>query len=60
MQMAENFKNSQDLVVAVPPEGTRSKVDVSKSGFYHIASESRVPMGLGYLVKISSILMGLN
>nr|AIA15874.1 Acyltransferase [uncultured bacterium]AIA16054.1 Acyltransferase [uncultured bacterium] len=25
MQMAENFKNSEDLVLAVPPEGTRSK-----------------------------------
>ena len=49
MQMAERFKNSQDLVVAVPPEGTRSKVDVWRSGFYHIASVSGVPIGLGYL-----------
>jgi 1-acyl-sn-glycerol-3-phosphate acyltransferase len=49
MQMAEQFKNSEDLVLAVPPEGTRSKVDVWKSGFYHIASESGVPIGLGYL-----------
>src|SRR5436853_1786009 len=28
MQMAEKFKNSDALVLAVPPEGTRSKVDV--------------------------------
>ena len=49
MQMAEQFNRSDDLVLAVPPEGTRSKVDVWKSGFYHIASESGVPIGLGYL-----------
>ena len=48
-QMAEKFKSSDDLVLAIPPEGTRSKVDVWKSGFYHIASESGVPIGLGYL-----------
>ena len=49
MQMVERFKISEQLVLAVPPEGTRSKVDVWKSGFYHIASESQVPIGLGYL-----------
>jgi 1-acyl-sn-glycerol-3-phosphate acyltransferase len=49
MQMAENFKSSDDLVLAVPPEGTRSKVNFWKSGFYYIASHSRVPIGLGYL-----------
>ena len=49
MQMVERFKRSEDLVLAVPPEGTRRKVDVWKSGFYHIASESGVPIGLGYL-----------
>lgn len=48
-QMAEKFKSSDDLVLAVPPEGTRSKVAVWRSGFYHIASESGVPIGLGYL-----------
>lgn len=49
MQMAERFKSGDALVLAVPPEGTRSKVDVWKSGFYHIAAESGVPIGLGYL-----------
>ena len=48
-QMAETFKSSDDLILAVPAEGTRSKVDVWKSGFYHIASQSGVPIGLGYL-----------
>jgi 1-acyl-sn-glycerol-3-phosphate acyltransferase len=49
MQMAEKFKRSDDLILAVPPEGTRSKVALWRSGFYHIASESQVPIGLGYL-----------
>ena len=48
-QMAEKFKSSDARVLAVPPEGTRSKVDAWKSGFYHIASECGVPIGLGYL-----------
>ena len=48
-QMAEKFKTSDYLVLAVPPEGTRSKVDLWKSGFYHIASQSGVPIGLAYL-----------
>ena len=48
-QLAEKFRISDTLVLAVPPEGTRSKVDVWKSGFYHIAAETGVPIGLGYL-----------
>ena len=48
-QMAQKFKSSDDLVLAVPPEGTRRKVAGWKSGFYHIASEAGVPIGLGYL-----------
>jgi 1-acyl-sn-glycerol-3-phosphate acyltransferase len=48
-QIAEKFKTSDALILAVPPEGTRSKVAVWRSGFYHIASESGVPIGLGYL-----------
>ena len=48
-QMAERFKSSDDLILAVPPEGTRSKVRLWKSGFYHIAVQSGVPIGLAYL-----------
>jgi 1-acyl-sn-glycerol-3-phosphate acyltransferase len=48
-QIAERFESCDDLVLAVPPEGTRGKVDSWKSGFYHIASRSGVPIGLGYL-----------
>src|SRR5437764_11689083 len=49
IQTAEKFKSSDYLVLAIPPEGTRGKVALWKSGFYHIASQSGVPIGLGYL-----------
>jgi 1-acyl-sn-glycerol-3-phosphate acyltransferase len=49
IKMAEKFKSSDYLVLAVPPEGSRGKVAVWKSGFYHIAFQSGVPIGLGYL-----------
>ena len=48
-QMAERFRNNDYLVLAVPPEGTRGKVSRWKSGFYHIALQSGVPIALGYL-----------
>ncbi len=48
-QIAERFHESTDLILAVPPEGTRSKVGYWKSGFYHIALNAGVPVGFGYL-----------
>jgi 1-acyl-sn-glycerol-3-phosphate acyltransferase len=49
IKMAEKFKSSDYFVLAVPPEGDRGKVALWRSGFYHIACESGVPIGLGYL-----------
>ena len=48
-QMAERFEKSDYLILAVPPEGTRRRVDLWKSGFYHIAAQGGVPIALGYL-----------
>lgn len=45
----EELERSGDLVLAVPAEGTRAKVDFWKSGFYHIARGANVPIGLGFL-----------
>jgi 1-acyl-sn-glycerol-3-phosphate acyltransferase len=47
-QLAEKFATSEDLVLAMAPEGTRRKVDFWKSGFYYIALKSRVPIGLAF------------
>jgi 1-acyl-sn-glycerol-3-phosphate acyltransferase len=49
IQLAEKFRCSDELVLVLSPEGTRSKVDLWKSGFYRIASQTGVPIGLGYL-----------
>ncbi len=46
---AELLKKSEELVITVPPEGTRSKVAYWKTGFYHIANTAKVPIILGFL-----------
>ena len=43
------YAEHEELVVLIPPEGTRSKVDRWKTGFYHIASKAKVPILLGYV-----------
>ena len=48
-QMAEEFAQRDQLVLAVPAAGTRSKRDYWKSGFYYIAKEAQVPIVMGYL-----------
>ena len=48
-QTIEAFNNNDRLVVTIPPEGTRSKVDKWKTGFYYIAVGAKVPVGMGYL-----------
>ncbi|MBT8496446.1 MAG: lysophospholipid acyltransferase family protein [Deltaproteobacteria bacterium] len=48
-QMIEKFETSDEFVLLVPPEGTRSRTDYWKSGFYHIATGARVPIVPGYL-----------
>jgi len=48
-QAVEQFQHSDRLILAVPPEGTRSKADGWKTGFYHIAYGADVPIVLGYL-----------
>jgi 1-acyl-sn-glycerol-3-phosphate acyltransferase len=43
------FSQHEDLVLIVPPEGTRKKVRYWKSGFYHIACGAQVPIELGFI-----------
>lgn len=42
--MAERFRAEAEMVLAIPPEGTRSAVRTWKSGFYHIAVAAGVPI----------------
>lgn len=48
-QIVEAFNRSDDLVVAIAPEGTRSKSHYWKTGFYYIALGARVPIALGFV-----------
>ncbi len=47
-QMAELFALPEPMVLALAPEGTRSKTDHWKSGFYHIARAAGVPIVMCY------------
>ena len=48
-ETVRQFKENKDLVVLVPPEGTRSRVAKWKTGFYHIANMAEVPILMGYV-----------
>ena len=48
-QMIEQFEARDRFVLAIPPEGTRSRAEYWKSGFYHIARGANVPVVPGYL-----------
>ena len=48
-QIAKQFRESEKLVVAIGPSGTRKKKDYWKSGFYWIAHTAQVPILCGYL-----------
>jgi len=43
------FASSDRLVFALAPEGTRSRTDHWKTGFYHIARAAAVPIVMAYL-----------
>ncbi len=48
-QIADLFARPGPLVIALAPEGTRSKTDHWKTGFYHIARAAKVPIVMAYL-----------
>ena len=48
-QIAGQFRESDRLVIAIGPEGTRKKRDYWKSGFYQIALAADLPV---YLVSV--------
>lgn len=48
-QVVQMYSDNAQLVVLVPPEGTRKRVKEWKTGFYHIANNAQVPVLMGYL-----------
>jgi 1-acyl-sn-glycerol-3-phosphate acyltransferase len=43
-QMVDEFRQREQLLLGITPEGTRSRVHRWKTGFYHLASQTRVPL----------------
>jgi len=48
-QMADLFEHSEQLVIALAPEGTRGHTDHWKTGFHYIARAANVPVVMAYL-----------
>jgi 1-acyl-sn-glycerol-3-phosphate acyltransferase len=48
-RMAEVINQQDQIVVSVPPEGTRKIVPHWKSGFYYLALAAKVPLVLSYI-----------
>jgi 1-acyl-sn-glycerol-3-phosphate acyltransferase len=58
-QIAERFNQKNEMILTISPEGTRSKTEHWKSGFYHIATTANVPICLAY-VDYSSKKLGFT
>ena len=48
-ETVRQYAENDQLIVLIPPEGTRKKVAKWKTGFYHIANLAKVPILLGYV-----------
>ena len=48
-EMVTSFSANERLTLAIAPEGTRSKKDHWKGGFYHIAIKAHVNICLGFI-----------
>lgn len=48
-QMIAEFERRDDFYLVIPPEGTRSRTEYWKSGFYRIAMGANVPVVPGFL-----------
>ena len=48
-QLAEEFGRRSWMWLAITPEGTRARRDYWKSGFYHLALEAQVPVGMAFI-----------
>jgi len=60
-QITKEFDNSSELIIGIAPEGTRSKSNHWKTGFYYIAHKAKVPIvmaSLDYSQKVIRIAPG--
>ncbi len=50
--MAKLFETSDELRVVVPAEGTRSKSEYWRTGFYYMALAAKVPIAFGFVDSV--------
>ncbi len=55
-QVVAIINERDEIALALAPEGTRSKTDKWKSGFYHIALKAQVPLVMAFLDKSTKTL----
>jgi len=48
-QIASQFNEREEMVFGLTPEGTRSRTDYWKTGFYYIAQQANIPICLAYV-----------
>lgn len=48
-QIVKLYRSRSELIIAISPEGTRSRTDYWKTGFYYIAQGAGIPIALGYV-----------
>jgi hypothetical protein len=48
-QMREEFERHDEFRLAIAPEGTRSRTEFWRSGFYHLARAAGVPVALAFI-----------
>lgn len=52
-QLKREYERAQELYIAITPEGTRSRTDHWKSGFYRLALATNTLVGLGFIDRPS-------
>ncbi len=48
-QVAHQFNSRDEMIFGITPEGTRSKTEFWKTGFYYIALEANIPICFSYV-----------
>lgn len=58
-QVSNIYKQEKKFILALAPEGTRTKVQKLKTGFYHIAEEANIPvLQIGFDFKKRRVIVG--
>ena len=47
--ITEAIQQADQIILGLSPEGTRTKTDFWRSGFYHIANKAQIPIHFGFI-----------